>query len=401
MLYNVLPAQVQAFQVPVGLVGVLLSANRFVRLASNPLAAWAFRRFGLVKPLVASVVVAVATTAAYGVGQGFAVLLVARLLWGVCFSVLRLGGYLVVLEEGGEHSLGRLMGFFRGGWRAGSVIGVLAGGIMFDLTGRTTSFLAVAAVGLLGLPAALALGRRPQGSAAPVAVGQGGADPDGAAHQSQGQPQTGWGATDAPAPEMNVGSRRKLLVVNFTSFVLYFTIGGLVVTTLGLLLAQRLGPGATIAAAMGGIATLNGILLAVRHLADVAAPYLGHLGDRLGREQVLATSVAICLAATLLLAYPVVIGVTLAMVLVAFVATSAALTTLDAMAGRLAPVHRRAQVMSRYATWQDVGAAAGPLLGYALLSVMSLGMVYLGGAALLAAALASLVIVFRAHPFSQ
>ena len=50
MIYNVLPANVSAFGVAVGLVGVLLSANRFVRLASNPLAAYLLERFGASAP---------------------------------------------------------------------------------------------------------------------------------------------------------------------------------------------------------------------------------------------------------------------------------------------------------------------------------------------------------------
>lgn len=51
MIYNVLPANVSSFGVSVGLVGVLLSADRFVRLASNPPAAWVIQRFGTPGPV--------------------------------------------------------------------------------------------------------------------------------------------------------------------------------------------------------------------------------------------------------------------------------------------------------------------------------------------------------------
>ena len=115
MLYNVLPSNISSFGVSAGLVGVILSANRFVRLASNPVAAWFFQRFGLDRPLLLVILVSVGTTVVYGAGHGFVVLLLARLLWGVCYSMLRLGGYLVVLEDGQESARGRLMGFFIGG----------------------------------------------------------------------------------------------------------------------------------------------------------------------------------------------------------------------------------------------------------------------------------------------
>ena len=81
MIYNVLPSNVGSFGVAVGLVGVLLSANRFVRLASNPLAAYLLERFGASRPLLASIVVALGSTVMLGVAKGFALLLLARVLW--------------------------------------------------------------------------------------------------------------------------------------------------------------------------------------------------------------------------------------------------------------------------------------------------------------------------------
>ena len=51
-----------------------------------------FRRFGMERPLALAVVLSIGTTLAYGIGPGFAVLLIARILWGLCYSILRLGG---------------------------------------------------------------------------------------------------------------------------------------------------------------------------------------------------------------------------------------------------------------------------------------------------------------------
>ena len=99
MLYNVLPSRVEAFGISVALVGVLLSANRIVRLISNFVAAWAIERFGIRGPLLASVLLALGTTVTYGTATWFWLLLLARLVWGITFSVFRLSGYLVVLDE--------------------------------------------------------------------------------------------------------------------------------------------------------------------------------------------------------------------------------------------------------------------------------------------------------------
>ncbi|MEE9199135.1 MAG: MFS transporter, partial [Dehalococcoidia bacterium] len=102
-----------------------------------------------------------------------------------------------------------------------------------------------------------------------------------------------------------------------------------------------------------------------------------------GRERVLLAAVPVCVGALFLLAYPGLLWLTLLWLPLAFVGTTASLTSLDALAGGLAPVDRRAQVMSRYATWQDVGSAIGPLLAYAVLGFASLTSVYLGGGCIL------------------
>ena len=66
MIYNVLPTGVDKFGVSLGLVGALLSANRIVRFVSNTLAAWALERFGIIVPLSISIVIAIVTSATYG-----------------------------------------------------------------------------------------------------------------------------------------------------------------------------------------------------------------------------------------------------------------------------------------------------------------------------------------------
>ncbi|MEE9198704.1 MAG: MFS transporter, partial [Dehalococcoidia bacterium] len=260
MLYNVLPSQVSAFGVRAGLVGVLLSANRFVRLASNPLAVWAIQRFGLDRPLLFSIVLSVGTTMAYGVGHGFVVLLLARLLWGVCYSLMRLGGYLVVLEESRDTSRGRLMGIFYGGQRGGSVVGVMLGGLLFDLTGRTASFLIIGALGLLSLPAFLALGRSPRPYVRIVKPTAPPAPPAPSPSPPAWRRHRMWDLLVSPVPELNSQRLHRLLVVNLTLFAFYFVMSGIVVSTLGFYLNERLGEEAAIAGVLVGITTLNGVL---------------------------------------------------------------------------------------------------------------------------------------------
>ena len=393
MIYAVLPSSVSAFGVSAGLVGVLLSANRFVRLASNPLADRLFKRFGVERPLALAVVLSIGTTAAYGFGPGFAVLLLTRLLWGLCYSILRLGGYVTVLEEGRERDRARLMGMFSGGQRAGSIVGVLIGGLLFDLTGRAASFSIVAGLGLMAAPLAIGIARRPrEWSAHRLATGPGSAKAGGGGEGGAYLSRMALGTSS----DKGDGKTPRLLALFLNSFVFYFALGGIVVSTLGFFLSEVLGEeGVTLGGWMIGTATLNGALLATNWIAALGAPILGHFGDRRGRERVILISAPFCICMVLLMAFPGSLILTLLWLPIGFIGAAAMGASTDAIAGDLAPRERRSTVMSRYATWQDLGSAFGPLAAYLALGVMSLTWVYAANACLMAGSVVVFAVVFR------
>lgn len=92
-LYSILPLEAAKLGIALPLVGVLLSANRLVRLISNTAVSGVFERLGPKRPFALSALLGVLTTAMYAVGYGFWMFLPARLGWGVAWSGLRQGGY--------------------------------------------------------------------------------------------------------------------------------------------------------------------------------------------------------------------------------------------------------------------------------------------------------------------
>ena len=394
MIYAVLPSNISSFAVSAGLVGVLLSANRFVRLVSNPLADRLFRRFGMERPLALAVVLSIVTTLAYGIGPGFAVLLIARILWGLCYSILRLGGYVTVLEDGRERDRARLMGLSSGGQRAGSIVGVLLGGILFDLTGRLASFSIVAGLGLVALPLVFGIVKRPAtghsdrsaiSSLMPARLEK--PEEEGSFFQ---------GMLLGRSSRKRDGKTVRLLALFLNSFVFYFALGGIVVSTLGFFLSEVLGEdGASLGGWMIGTATLNGVLLATNWIAALGGPILGLFGDRIGRERIIliATPLSICMV--LLLAFPGNLALTLLWLPAGFISAATVGASSDALAGDLAPRDRRSTVMSRYATWQDLGSATGPLLGYLALGFASLTWVFAVNACLMGISVLIFAVVFR------
>jgi MFS family permease len=186
-----------------------------------------------------------------------------------------------------------------------------------------------------------------------------------------------------------------LLAVNWSAFALSFVARGVVTATLALFLQQafgdHFGPGGAI-----GVATLASWLIGVRWMAEIGlATPLGALSDRVGRARSAVVWAAAAAVAVLGLAMAPAVGVVMAASVLLFVASSGLGSTLDAAAGDLAPSQRRAQVMSAYADWSDIGAALGPLLALTFAGTLGLRPSYALGALLLASGAAAVAIAFR------
>jgi MFS family permease len=265
------------------------------------------------------------------------------------------------------------MGLYQSVSRGGSFLAVVAGGALFDALGYRPTVLLMTAGTALALPLALWRG--------PVA-GTGRPSPASTPEPHQGDP--------VPTPP---GAR--LLAVKWSAFALSFVARGVVTATLAVFLRQafgeRLGPGGVL-----GVATVAAWLVGVRWLAEIglAAP-LGALADRVGRARAAVAWLLVSAAATLALALAPVLAVAVTAAVLLFVAASGLGATLDAAAGDLAPPGRRAEVMSAYADWADLGAALGPLLALSLAGSLGLRPSYSAGALLLGLGAVAFLTAYR------
>ena len=363
MLYAVMPSRPDDWGLSIGLVGVLLSANRLVRLVSNTVAAALFSRFGTRLPFAAAMVLAVVTTASYGWVTAFWLLLIARMTWGLCWSVLRLGAYWTVLDAATDANRGFLMGIYSAVARSGSIVGVVLGGLLTDSIGHewTLTIFAVA-TGLGGVAWFLSSRSHTEPLIAarrPVA-----ATPAAPSAENSPRRATGGG--------LSVVLRdRRLLTVGLGGLSGMLVFSGLLTASIGFYFGERFGDDIAVAGLAVGIATFTGIVLGARFTIDLLlAPLAGHLSDRRGRTVVTLSAFVLGAAGLFILAASPPLGIVLLAVAIAFVASTALVVLLDARAGDLAPPERRTAVMSTYATFLDLGAALGPLVG---LSVGTLG----------------------------
>ena len=90
LIYVVLPVNAAVFGITIFWVGVLLAANRIIRIFTlGPIALLAQRTSPRNLAIVGAVVSTISTLL-YGFGEGAIILLVGRLLWGLSFATLTL-----------------------------------------------------------------------------------------------------------------------------------------------------------------------------------------------------------------------------------------------------------------------------------------------------------------------
>lgn len=329
-LYAVLPVYLGQLGLSAIQVGVLLSANRWVRLLTNHLAHRVLERADFRILFVGALVLGVATTAAYGLTRSFTVLLVARLSWGLAWSFIRQGGVMRIMDAAPAEITGRTMGTYNAISRIGSVLGLLGGAVLVDAIGFSAAMLTLAAATAVSIPMALAL---------PVPQ-----------HQA---------ARNEASRESSADGNASLFLV--FGFCLGVVGPGFVMSTLGFLLQGRVESGGW--PGFASAATLTGAVLAARFALDtLAAPVLGAGVDRLGIGKASVFFFGIGALALLgAVAAPGLVSL-IVLVLVFFSSATALQVGITGYASRLG-----AAAFSRYVTALDVGAAAGPLIAWVAL----------------------------------
>ena len=359
-LYALLPLYFQEIGLLPIQVGILLSANRWVRLLTNHLAERLVDRFPVILMLVLSLALGALLSLAYAYISSFLVLLVARCLWGLCWSFIRHISVMGVASSTEPQNLGQIMGFYNGISHIGSVLGIVLGGILFDLIGFSTTLALFCLFSLFAVPFAMRSGV-----------------------------QTSSIITDQ---QQNNQSSTRYSALLCCGFCIGSVGPGLIMSTLGFILLSRYGTEVDLMGFVVGIATLNGLLLGCRWVLEtLGAPFYGALIDRTGIRLGAPLCFLVGLIVMLLLNLSEnLAGLALGMI-VFFMCGTALSTVVSAEASRLG-----AKVFARYSTARDLGAAFGPVIGWGAYELIGTpNFVFVLGAGLYAIGMFSTLAAFR------
>ena len=339
-LYTVLPVSAARLGVEPLLVGVILSANRWVRLFTNPLAAKFYERLPGGPLLLAALVLGAVSTALYVEPAWTLVIVGGRLIWGFCFSLLRLGAVLAAIEEAGSRA-GRLLGETRAVWGLGYLAGALYAPLAVEAVGWTA---AIAGAALLTLAAGLGPGLLVARWRRTAHV-----------HEDGALPASVWDPH---------------LLALFACGAAHLVVGaGILGVAGGIRIGELYAGGAAVAGIPLHAVYIAGLFVLTQRVAQVFwQPVAGRLADRsLGTSYLAGASLGAL--GILLLTLRVDATTFVAAAALANVAGLSASLTAELAVARAVTNADRPRVLAAFHTWQDGGAAAGALAGGALAAV--------------------------------
>jgi MFS family permease len=361
-MYVVLPTHTADAGILLVDVGLMLSANRLIRIFLNGPYGMLIERLPRRPVLLFSQCVGITAALLYVV-SGFWPTLIGRFCWGIAWSGFWLAGNTAVLDVATSTNRGKLVGRFQMWSYAGYTGGALFGGLLTDLIGYHGAFTVFIGTGLLAL--LLWLLFLPE--TRPQTVSK--------SDTSQAEP-----VQPVRAPLVPVATAAVIMGLNWLIFL------GIIGATLALIMRERIGDTLTLGLIVIPLTTLTGFVAAGKDLLSLlAAPVSGILSDRLGsRWTIIILALGAGIIALTAVAFssglPVVAGLLLGAVI-----TSVLQTQGTALMGDYGGGNRQGRLLGVISTAGDIGAAAGPLLAFFLIEQgWSLQNIFVSAAVLLA-----------------
>ena len=336
VLYLLLPLYAAQFGVSLAEAGVLLAANRLIRIVGYGWVAQFYASRGPRAACLLAVAGSVLAALGYATLSGLWPLLVARLAWGLSFAAMNIANQAIptAIAEGAVRRTARARTIVA----MGPTVALVAGALIAHFYGPRTVFALLTGVALLAFVFAQGLPSEPE-------------------DMKQGGRRFG-----APDP------------ISLWSFSSGFVLDGIFIFGLGLLAAASYPNEAIIA---------TGLAMALRYGTEVLFSSAGgKLGQTFGaRSVLLVLSIGAAAAMILMAGSPawLWVGAGLTIVLRALTAPLVAPVIAEAFPGPA-----RVPALARNATWRDIGAAAGPLAAGVLFTSMPPLSIYAAAAVLLA-----------------
>ncbi len=347
-LYTVLPTHTSEVGIALASVGIILGINRAIRIFLNGPAGLLYDRLPRRPLFILGLFIGALSTALYAVSNGLWLLLLGRLLWGLSWSLIWVGGTTIVLDIASDQDRGHLMGLYQTWFFLGQTLGALAGGLLTDYVGYTGTMWIGTLLGLTGTAVAFLF-----------------------------LPETRSIHRDIPAPTQEIKfmqPRGGLWTAASIYGVNRFITAGVLAATLALLVQEQM----KLYAVALGVASLTGILIALRTILSMLASVLtGKASDWASSRWKLANIVLFMGASGMFLLIwdsPLILILAISL---GSIAAGGLQTISSTLPGDLVHPSQQGSAIGLLHTSGDFGSALGPPVAYALLPWLGLPSIYL------------------------
>ena len=353
MLFIVLPLYWKFFGLTaLWQVGVLLSVNRFIRIVINSLIAWCYQKMSTRTGIMLAVIFAVSSTFSYGYLKGVWLLLIARCMWGVAWSLFRLGGYLTIISHSTKKTRGEYVGLFNGLWGLGTLVGMLLGGILVEQLGVRVVTTLFALIGACSIPFVFKF-----------------------IPNTKNEDES---SIDKKEKAPGIWKNERILLSLATGLIVSFVVYGVFSSTLSQLIGIQIKENLLVFGLALGAASLAGVFQAIRTgWEPFLSPLLGKWSDqKWGRSRVLIFS--LLLAGLCFFVLPLHLSTFLFVLFIfLFQLTTTLLVTMsDSNAADLASGKSQVRIISYYTLFADVGAAFGALIAFVMIDFLGIHWLY-------------------------
>lgn len=349
--FPTLPLLDERLLISAALLSVILSANRIARLVMNTPAGAIIDRFGARIPMIAGLFtqalapfgyiaglhtppVVLAVPVVGPVSLPGLVFVLARLFWGIGSAFVFIGAFATVTHVTTNDNRGRWIGYMRGGQSLGFPTGLVVGGVLTDLFGMETAFLAAGILALLAGTVATLVLPDVHGPADGRSVG----------------------LRELPAL---LADRPSVLAVGFGNFTLRFLWGGIILSTLA-----RYASAHDMELAVLGAAGISGAVMALGVVVSgVTTVVTGWLSDLVSDRTLLTIPAFLSMAGGFsLVAFVPAFGPLLGAIVLIGGGMGMAAPALLAILGDLTPGEELGRMGGVYNGMGDVGLSLGPLV---------------------------------------
>lgn len=357
ILYVILPSNYEFFKINSFLgvdsgfwIGFILSINRFVRIFSNVFSVKIIKILGLRNSMFVATFAGSLSTLGYGLFKGVLLIVLMRIIWGFSYSIFRLSYYLKVYSYE-ITNYGRHIGFCLSIQRLGSFIAVTLG---VYISVKYGYFNVLLLLSLLLIPALFIVYNIKEININSIT-----------------KPSLSWNLLYI---DQIKDIRKNILIISFFKFSSSFTSNGLAIATITPFLISI----NKNTFSYESIIILAGIVVGFRWLADIMFGLIfGTLSDKFGRKSNIIISAITMLISIIIAVSNISFYVSVFCIILMFFISVSLETSLDALIGETAPEKEKSSIISRYSTWQDLGAAFGPILGFVIGSYFGISYGYI------------------------